>query len=255
VLELQLKQVDGKLVVHALRERQPHEPDPDPLLTWMDNRIVVIELHRPGGDTTQSDVSDDGQFFVDIEQCPKTDGFLVAFSPALSAALGCNNDVTPLGSLAQAKAILYYLIKYVTKNDNKESPTSSVFAAAANLRASAEAGATLDGTGADPLVSKKESKEPSNVTLFAAAALSMATYPSVAEDKGTPMRNAMHLLTKVENYKTGRLCSNAGACESTQIIGSACCDHHSDLDMPVLQVLWRSDPQRLQWGPYGTRPT
>ena len=42
-------------------------------------------------------------------------GMVVEYNPVMTALLGCNTNVSILGSDSQAKAILCYLLKYITK--------------------------------------------------------------------------------------------------------------------------------------------
>jgi hypothetical protein len=59
-----------------------------------DPRVLLWELTRP----------------LDL------DGFIVAFSHAMIAAIGCNTALYTLGNSVQAKAIKFYLLKYITKD-------------------------------------------------------------------------------------------------------------------------------------------
>jgi hypothetical protein len=100
--------VSKQLVPRALRELQPASaPDIDPLLLWRDERVVIVELYRPC-DACAADNSADhfcycgchngnDRYFVDVEQ--SSNGCVVTFSPVLSAALACNTNVEPLGTL------------------------------------------------------------------------------------------------------------------------------------------------------------
>ena len=50
----------------------------------------------------------------------------VCTSPILANCLGSNTNATPLGSTVQAKAIMFYLVKYILKDKTKISSTLSV---------------------------------------------------------------------------------------------------------------------------------
>jgi len=95
---------------------------------------------------------------------PGPNGKVVAFSPVISACLRCNTDVEPLGNSAQEICAVFYLLKYMTK----------------------------------------PAYELGNILSIARAARKhIIKYPSVAEDRGTFMRNAQHLLTRILNMQYG----------------------------------------------------
>ena len=80
-------------------------------------------------------------------------GSVVEFNPLLTALLGCNTNVSLLGSAVQAKAILCYLLLYVTKATNEITESlplleharrnTEIYGSIASDRGSAERGARL----------------------------------------------------------------------------------------------------------------
>ena len=98
--------------------------------------------------------------------CEKRNGYFVEFIPELTQLLGCNIAPYFLGNPEQAKSIIYYIIKYVTKDK------ASVAASLTLLKKSCE---------------------------------NVLTYPSVAPNSGTDVRNATHLVTKFINSNMGGL--------------------------------------------------
>lgn len=90
-------------------------------------------------------------------------GMVVEFNPVMTALLGCNSNVSILGSDAQAKAIMCYLLKYITKPPCELSHT---------------------------------------LALIHNARRTVENFPSTAEDTGTERRTAMHFLTRVVNQLT-----------------------------------------------------
>ena len=101
-----------------------------------------------------------------LKACQKRNCYFVEFFPELTQLLGCNIAPYFLGNPEQAKSIIYYIIKYVTKDK------ASIAASLTLLKKSCE-----------------------NVIL----------YPSVAENSGTDVRNATHLVTKFINSNMGGL--------------------------------------------------
>ena len=87
-------------------------------------------------------------------------GLIVEYNEIISAMLGCNTNVSILGSEEQAKSTLLYLLKYVTKP-----PTEITH----------------------------------SISLIHHARRTIEKYPSVAEDSGTDKRTAMHLLNQITN--------------------------------------------------------
>ena len=112
----------------------------------VDHRLVQWELGREG-------MNGDGR-----------DELVVPYSLSFSASGGCNTAVVPLGSSEQAKAVCFYLLKYITKD-----PTAL---------------------------------EVSRVVIHQAI-LHMAKHPSRAEDVGQDTRNAKHLLQRMLNSVQG----------------------------------------------------
>jgi hypothetical protein len=88
---------------------------------------------------------------------------VVNFSPTSSATLRCNTAAYHLGGNEQAKATLYYLIKYVTK-DALTTTTS--------------------------------------LSLLSHARQKVTSYPSLASNTGTDLRTGQHLLTVMINKST-----------------------------------------------------
>ena len=87
-------------------------------------------------------------------------GAVVNYSPTASGTLRCNTAAHHLGANEQAKAIIYYLIKYITKNALTSTTTLS---------------------------------------LLLHARQKISLHPSVAENTGTEIRNGQHLLTIMLN--------------------------------------------------------
>lgn len=103
----------GKLVPKALVEVDHESKEPDLLLKWKDDRIVILEVQRPGRNPEeqhgQQQVGEDKTlYWVDIAQSDNES--VVSFSPSLTATLGCNANAESLGNLAQAKASTFCLM-------------------------------------------------------------------------------------------------------------------------------------------------
>ncbi|KAI9551001.1 hypothetical protein GHT06_005557 [Daphnia sinensis] len=90
-------------------------------------------------------------------------GMVVEFNPVMTALLGCNSNVSILGSDAQAKANMCYLLKYIIKPPCELSHT---------------------------------------LALIHNARRTVENFPSTAKDTGTERRTAMHFLTRVVNQLT-----------------------------------------------------
>ena len=102
----------GKMVPKALVEMDAEKNDADQLLKWKDDRIIILELQRPGRDPDEVNCKQEiGEertlYWADIAQSENE--CVVSFSPSLSAALGCNANAESLGNLAQAKAATFCL--------------------------------------------------------------------------------------------------------------------------------------------------
>jgi hypothetical protein len=93
-------------------------------------------------------------------------GLVVEYSPVASAVLGCNTNASVLGSDAQSKAALCYLLKYVTKPPAELAHSLSLLYNARKI---------------------------------------VEQYPSRAEDSGTVLRTGMHYLNKVINKLSGAI--------------------------------------------------
>jgi len=89
---------------------------------------------------------------------------VVETSPIACALLACNTAAYLLGGLEQAKGILFYLVKYLTKD---------------------------------------QTALTNSLAVIKYAAEKIGKYPSKAEDTGTDLRTGMHLLTVVHNKFNG----------------------------------------------------
>ena len=94
---------------------------------------------------------------------PTRNGLIVEYSPAVTALLGCNTNLSFLGSDAQAKATICYILKYITKPPAELSHT---------------------------------------LALLYKARQTVQTFPSVAPDSGAPMRTTQHYLNRIVNQTT-----------------------------------------------------
>ncbi len=106
LLQLLLKQMpDGSVRPVALVDMKPradHDAkvaSDDPTLAWRDERVVVVELHR--ADESSADHAKADGMWCDIA-CDGSSK-VVNFSPAMTALLGANTDVSVLGSLPQVR--------------------------------------------------------------------------------------------------------------------------------------------------------
>ncbi len=91
-------------------------------------------------------------------------GMVVEFNPVMTALLGCNTNVSILGSDSQAKAILCYLLKYITKPPTELSHS---------------------------------------LTVILNARQYIENHPSSAEDSDTEKRKVMYFFTRVFNQLFG----------------------------------------------------
>lgn len=90
---------------------------------------------------------------------------IVSFNPTLTAAIASNTALYLLGSSTQAKAVLFYLLKYMTKDSTAiTNSLSAVHEARRHIQA----------------------------------------FPSVAADTGQPQRTAQHLLNRIVNNISGK---------------------------------------------------
>ena len=141
-LQLRVRTENDKFKVEALQKI--HEGNfsehctYDAMSRWKDSRVIVLELHRPhkrsdeccrdlhesqhnplsnwdASTLTQQEIADMQETWADLTEVGEN-GMVVTFSPLISAVMGCNTCVDPLGNMAQSKAITYYLIKYMTKD-------------------------------------------------------------------------------------------------------------------------------------------
>ena len=91
-------------------------------------------------------------------------GMVVEYNPVMTALLGCNTNVSILGSDSQAKAILCYLLKYITKPPTELSHS---------------------------------------LTVILNARQYIEQHPSTAEDSETEKRKVMYFFTRVFNQLFG----------------------------------------------------
>ena len=89
---------------------------------------------------------------------------VVEFNQVMCALMGCNTNVSILGSEAQSKAIICYLLKYITKAPMELSHILSLYH---NARQNIE------------------------------------NFPSIAKDSGTDTRTAMHFFARIVNQLIG----------------------------------------------------
>jgi len=73
----------------------------DPMLAWVDERVVVVEVHR-ADESSVNHTSADGMW-CDIA-CDESSK-VVSFCPAMTALLAANTDVSVLGSLPQVRDV------------------------------------------------------------------------------------------------------------------------------------------------------
>lgn len=177
----------GKLVPKALVEMETEKEELDLLLKWKDERIVILEVQRPGRypdelHHQEQFGEEQTKYWVDVAQSENE--CVVSFSPSLTASLGCNTNVESLGNLSQAKAATYCLflfrnqvllkaelylidlVKYLTKDGNK----------IVNI-----------------------------LSLLNAAFLEVSRRPSIAQDTGSSERMSTHLLQRFLNKMTGHV--------------------------------------------------
>jgi len=152
------------------------EPLPPP-----DKRTIIYELRRRSSDDAPlhsiiHSTSPTDSPYVEETNPDGPNSNVVAYSPALTAALACNTATYPLGNTVQAKSTCFYLIKYITKDATALTNTLSCLL---------------------------EAKQTT------------AHYPSVASDSGTAIRNSMHLITRTLNNLSAKMeISAAMACAS-----------------------------------------
>jgi hypothetical protein len=140
-----------------------------------DARLIMYGFkRRESGKVQDLDLTDtDQQLYATLSEeekqwlnttLPKKNGMVVEFNPLISTLLGCNTNVSVLGSDAQAKAALSYLIKYVTK------PPAEL---------------------------------AHSLSLLYHARQAIQHHPSVADDQGSTLRTAIHFLNKIINKLNG----------------------------------------------------
>ncbi len=154
-----------------------------------DNRMIMYYLKRPQlvlpvvTSTTNTEKKgehvylpeNDQQLFNDLSQedqikisklMMNRNGLVVDYNPVQSAVLGCNTNASILGSDAQAKAALCYLLKYVTK------PPAEL---------------------------------AHSLSLLHHARRTIELYPSKAKDSGSTIRTGIHYLNKIVNKLCGAI--------------------------------------------------
>lgn len=155
---------DGR--VHALQMLSaPMHRDGLHALRSGDTRVICIELFRPADDVTMPVESPERvegaePMYMTDDSEPGKNSNVVAHVPTVACVLGCNSNIEFLGAVTDAKAALYYIIKYIGK----------------------------ESTSLDAML-----------PLLARVQAHVRDYPSVAEDAGQPSRTAKHMLTRINN--------------------------------------------------------
>ncbi len=139
----------------TLQTQKPPSPTPS-------NTTLTL----PAEDQAQFDALDPPQQDKLNRALIGRNGLVVEYSPVASAVLGCNTNASVLGSDAQSKAALCYLLKYVTKPPAELAHSLSLLYNARKI---------------------------------------VEEYPSRAEDSGTVIRTGMHYLNKVINKLSGAI--------------------------------------------------
>ena len=114
--------------------RWDHRKDP---LRPVDKRCIVWELKRPQIKEenlprevrAELDTLTAEEKFVVLRALEKRNGSVVEVHPIITAWAGCNTAAFVLGGVEQAKATIFYLIKYMTKDTVKLSNTLSLIKA------------------------------------------------------------------------------------------------------------------------------
>ena len=166
-LELTGENDNGTAQVSALRHIEPRDTtyDEEPLMKRYDTRHIVVEPHRPGPLPEPEESNSSSSDLKYRADCKQgPNGNIVTHSPVIAACLRCNTNVEPLGNASQEKCSTFYTINYMTK-------------------AAYKLGSVL--------------------SLIKSAKRHITMYPSLAEDTGTYMRNAQHLLTRILNMQYG----------------------------------------------------
>lgn len=141
-------------------------------LPAVDRRMIVIELPRP---MLSAREPEDEQLLQDLPEAsrrwvernlPVQNGLVSPFNPTTMALLPGNQAAYPLGSAAQAKGALFYLLDYITKDSH---PLSN------------------------------------SLTALTMARQHIEQYPSRAADTGSADRTALHLLQRLLNTITGMM--------------------------------------------------
>lgn len=140
-----------------------------------DPRLIIYEIKRQACDDPEKlamhendklkyDALSSGDQLRLRSVLPSRNGMVVEYNPLTSVLLGCNTNFSLLGSDAQAKAALSYLIKYVTK------PPAEL---------------------------------AHSLSLLYHCRKDVQQRPSVADDSGTDQRTAMHYLNRIVNKLNG----------------------------------------------------
>jgi hypothetical protein len=144
-------------------------------LVSLDNRLIAWELHRPEINlmldedclSIVTNYINEGytneKEFLNLKYA---NGNIVEYNEDLMAVTGSNQAIYPLLNSDTATSMIYYLIKYMTKESCELKHCLSSFSAA------------IDRT---------------------------ETYPSIAADSGSSLRNAKYLLSAALNNMTGKL--------------------------------------------------
>ena len=160
---------DHRLILFELIRPAIHfKPDPT---NWAENEQLMLTCGNQTYPVPQDLIEiirklneEELSFLTDAVE--KRNGMVVEYNPLVASILGCNTNVSILGSATQAKSILHYLLSYVTKTVN-------------------------DITECLPLIFH--------------ARRNAQLYPSVAEDTETDRRAAQLFVHKILNEITGRV--------------------------------------------------
>lgn len=103
---------------HCLQEATPFNKSHSAFWTWIKEEATDKQLE---------------EVFTELKEKHSTgNGYTAAFNPALSFCTGSHNNVVLLGSLAQAKSAMFYLIPYQGKNKFPIDQSLSVLQTAMN---------------------------------------------------------------------------------------------------------------------------
>ncbi len=132
-IQVQMVPIPGtqKSVVSGSHTFMPRTPLRDQL-SDCDTRNITIDLFRPQPGTTEPNLALLRESMASDRPYPNTEeqgpnSYVVPFSPALTAALSCNTAVVVLGNSTAAKCCLYYMLKYMLKDNWALTNTLSLF--------------------------------------------------------------------------------------------------------------------------------